>query len=103
MRSVGHDPNASCTLLGQYGIASLSRISSGGVRQGDVLRLGGVPGGLDHVIYWTPAVLAGGILLVTTGIVTEQEAIEVVCWETLGLLIGIILVGTLETWASSAT
>jgi Na+/H+ antiporter NhaD/arsenite permease-like protein len=54
-------------------------------------------------IHRTPAVMVSGVLLVTTGIVTEQEAIEVVYWETLGLLMGMILVGTLRARASSAT
>src|SRR5919107_2427103 len=45
----------------------------------------------------TPAALAGAVVLVIAGAIGQEEAIEAVHWETLGLLIGImILVGTLK-------
>src|ERR687898_1140387 len=51
---------------------------------------------LDFV-HRTPAALAGGILLVIVGAIGQEEAIEAVHWETLGLLIGMmILVGILK-------
>src|SRR3712207_3994562 len=51
---------------------------------------------LDFV-HRTPAALAGGILLVIVGAIGQAEAIEAVHWETLGLLIGMmILVGILK-------
>jgi Na+/H+ antiporter NhaD/arsenite permease-like protein len=49
------------------------------------------------LVHRTPAALAGGILLVMTGAISEHEAIEAVHWETLGLLVGMmILVGILK-------
>jgi Na+/H+ antiporter NhaD/arsenite permease-like protein len=49
------------------------------------------------LVHRTPATLAGGILLVVVGAIGEDEAIEAVHWETLGLLIGMmILVGILK-------
>jgi len=49
------------------------------------------------VAHRTPAALAGGILLVMAGAIGQEEAIEAVHWETLGLLIGMmILVGILK-------
>jgi Na+/H+ antiporter NhaD/arsenite permease-like protein len=49
------------------------------------------------LVHRTPATLAGGILLVVAGAIGEDEAIEAVHWETLGLLIGMmILVGILK-------
>src|SRR3712207_623189 len=51
---------------------------------------------LDFV-HRTPAALAGGILLVMAGAIGQEEAIEAVHWETLGLLVGMmILVGILK-------
>lgn len=45
----------------------------------------------------TPAALAGAILLVIVGAIGQEAAIEAVHWETLGLLIGMmILVGILK-------
>ena len=45
----------------------------------------------------TPAALAGAVLLVVAGAIGQEEAIEAVHWETLGLLIGMmILVGILK-------
>ena len=45
----------------------------------------------------TPAALAGAVVLVVAGAIGEEEAIEAVHWETLGLLIGMmILVGILK-------
>jgi Na+/H+ antiporter NhaD/arsenite permease-like protein len=45
----------------------------------------------------TPAALAGAVVLVIAGAIGEEEAIEAVHWETLGLLIGMmILVGILK-------
>src|SRR5918995_2460887 len=45
----------------------------------------------------TPAALAGAVVLVMAGAIGEDEAIEAVHWETLGLLIGMmILVGILK-------
>ena len=49
------------------------------------------------LVHRTPAALAGGILLVIAGAIGQEEAIEAVHWETLGLLIGMmILVGILK-------
>ena len=49
------------------------------------------------LVHRTPATLAGGISLVVAGAIGEDEAIEAVHWETLGLLIGMmILVGILK-------
>src|SRR5919107_3731652 len=49
------------------------------------------------LVHRTPAALAGGILLVIVGAIGEEEAIEAVHWETLGLLVGMmILVGILK-------
>jgi Na+/H+ antiporter NhaD/arsenite permease-like protein len=49
------------------------------------------------LVHRTPAALAGGILLVMAGAIGQEEAIEAVHWETLGLLIGMmILVGILK-------
>src|ERR671911_3134476 len=51
---------------------------------------------LDFV-HRTPAALAGAILLIVAGAIGQEEAIEAVHWETLGLLIGMmILVGILK-------
>src|ERR671917_1536735 len=45
----------------------------------------------------TPSALAGAVLLVVAGAIGQEEAIEAVHWETLGLLIGMmILVGILK-------
>jgi Na+/H+ antiporter NhaD/arsenite permease-like protein len=45
----------------------------------------------------TPAALAGAVVLVIAGAIGQEEAIEAVHWETLGLLIGMmILVGILK-------
>src|ERR671921_1055232 len=45
----------------------------------------------------TPAALAGAVVLVVAGAIGQEEAIEAVHWETLGLLIGMmILVGILK-------
>ena len=49
------------------------------------------------LVHRTPAALAGGVLLVIAGAIGQEEAIEAVHWETLGLLIGMmILVGILK-------
>ncbi len=49
------------------------------------------------LVHRTPAALAGGVLLVMAGAIGQEEAIEAVHWETLGLLIGMmILVGILK-------
>src|SRR5918998_4733962 len=49
------------------------------------------------LVHRTPAALTGGILLVMVGAISEHEAIEAVHWETLGLLVGMmILVGILK-------
>src|ERR687889_2269839 len=49
------------------------------------------------LVHRTPATLAGGILLVMAGAIGQEEAIEAVHWDTLGLLIGMmILVGILK-------
>ena len=49
------------------------------------------------LVHRTPAALAGGILLVIAGAIGQEEAIEAVHWETLGLLVGMmILVGILK-------
>src|ERR687895_799335 len=49
------------------------------------------------LVHRTPAALAGGILLVMAGAISDHEAIEAVHWETLGLLVGMmILVGILK-------
>jgi Na+/H+ antiporter NhaD/arsenite permease-like protein len=49
------------------------------------------------LVHRTPAALAGAILLVMTGAISEHKAIEAVHWETLGLLVGMmILVGILK-------
>jgi Na+/H+ antiporter NhaD/arsenite permease-like protein len=48
-------------------------------------------------VHRTPAALAGAILLVVAGAIGQEEAIEAVHWETLGLLVGMmILVGILK-------
>jgi Na+/H+ antiporter NhaD/arsenite permease-like protein len=49
------------------------------------------------LVHRTPAALAGGILLVMAGAIGQEEAVEAVHWETLGLLIGMmVLVGILK-------
>jgi len=49
------------------------------------------------LVHRTPAALAGGILLVMAGAIGQEEAVEAVHWETLGLLVGMmILVGILK-------
>lgn len=49
------------------------------------------------LVHRTPAALAGAILLVIVGAIGEEKAIESVHWETLGLLVGMmILVGILK-------
>jgi Na+/H+ antiporter NhaD/arsenite permease-like protein len=49
------------------------------------------------LVHRTPAALAGAILLVIVGAIGQEEAIEAVHWETLGLLVGMmILVGILK-------
>ena len=49
------------------------------------------------LVHRTPAALAGGILLVMAGAISDHEAIEAVHWETLGLLVGMmLLVGMLK-------
>ena len=49
------------------------------------------------LVHRTPAALAGGILLVMAGAISDHEAIEAVHWETLGLLVGMmLLVGILK-------
>src|SRR3712207_7428458 len=49
------------------------------------------------LVHRTPAALAGGVLLVMAGAIGQEEAIEAVHCETLGLLIGMmILVGILK-------
>ena len=49
------------------------------------------------LVHRTPAALTGGILLVMAGAIGQEEAIEAVHWETLGLLVGMmILVGILK-------
>src|ERR671911_1175924 len=49
------------------------------------------------LVHRTPAALAGGILLVMAGAIGQEEPIEAVHWETLGLLVGMmILVGILK-------
>src|ERR687893_8832 len=49
------------------------------------------------LVHRTPAALAGGVLLVIAGAIGQEEAIEAVHWETLGLLVGMmILVGILK-------
>ncbi len=49
------------------------------------------------LVHRTPAALAGGVLLVMVGAIGQEEAIEAVHWETLGLLVGMmILVGILK-------
>ena len=56
------------------------------------------------LVHRTPATLAGGILLVIVGAIGQEEAIETVHWETLGLLIGMmILVGILKVQGCSVT
>src|ERR687893_2563788 len=49
------------------------------------------------LVHRTPAALTGGILLVMAGTIGQEEAIEAVHWDTLGLLVGMmILVGILK-------
>jgi len=49
------------------------------------------------LVHRTPAALAGAILLIVAGAIGQEEAIEAVHWETLGLLVGMmILVGILK-------
>ncbi len=49
------------------------------------------------LVHRTPAALGGGMLLVVAGAIGQEEAVEAVHWETLGLLIGMmILVGILK-------
>jgi Na+/H+ antiporter NhaD/arsenite permease-like protein len=48
-------------------------------------------------VHRTPAALLGAILVVVAGAIGQEEAIEAVNWETLGLLIGMmLLVGILK-------
>ena len=50
-----------------------------------------------EVVHRTPAVLGGAALLIIAGAIAEEEAVEAVNWETLGLLVGMmILVGILK-------
>src|SRR3712207_2472213 len=49
------------------------------------------------LVHRTPAALAGAVLLVMAGAIGQDEAIEAVHWDTLGLLVGMmILVGILK-------
>lgn len=49
------------------------------------------------LVHRTPAALGGGLLLVVAGAIGQEEAVEAVHWETLGLLVGMmILVGILK-------
>jgi Na+/H+ antiporter NhaD/arsenite permease-like protein len=49
------------------------------------------------MVHRTPAALVGAFLLVAAGAIGQEEAIEAVNWETLGLLIGMmVLVGILK-------
>src|SRR5918992_615541 len=48
-------------------------------------------------IHRTPAALLGALLLIVAGAIGQEEAVEAVNWETLGLLVGMmILVGILQ-------
>jgi Na+/H+ antiporter NhaD/arsenite permease-like protein len=48
-------------------------------------------------VHRTPAALLGALLLIIAGAVGQEEAVEAVNWETLGLLVGMmILVGILK-------
>ena len=47
-------------------------------------------------VHRTHAALMGAVLVVVVGAIGQEEAIEAVNWETLGLLIGMILVGILR-------
>jgi Na+/H+ antiporter NhaD/arsenite permease-like protein len=48
-------------------------------------------------VHRTPAALLGALLLIVTGTIGQDEAVEAVNWETLGLLVGMmILVGILQ-------
>ncbi|ABG03986.1 Citrate transporter [Rubrobacter xylanophilus DSM 9941] len=50
-----------------------------------------------ELVHRTPAVLGGAALLIIAGAIAEEEAVEAVNWETLGLLVGMmILVGILK-------
>ncbi|MDP9481566.1 MAG: ArsB/NhaD family transporter [Actinomycetota bacterium] len=49
------------------------------------------------LVHRTPAALGGGVLLIVAGTIGQEEAVEAVHWETLGLLVGMmILVGILK-------
>jgi Na+/H+ antiporter NhaD/arsenite permease-like protein len=48
-------------------------------------------------VHRTPAALLGALLLIVAGAIGQEEAVEAVNWETLGLLVGMmILVGILQ-------
>jgi Na+/H+ antiporter NhaD/arsenite permease-like protein len=48
-------------------------------------------------VHRTPAALLGALLLIVAGAIGQEEAVEAVNWETLGLLVGMmILVGILK-------
>ena len=49
------------------------------------------------LVHRTPAALVGAILVIVAGAIGQEEAIEAVHWDTLGLLVGMmILVGVLK-------
>ena len=49
------------------------------------------------LVHRTPAALGGGLLLIVAGSIGQEEAVEAVHWETLGLLVGMmILVGIIK-------
>src|SRR3712207_7208728 len=48
-------------------------------------------------VHRTPAALLGALLLIIAGAIGQEEAVEAVNWETLGLLVGMmILIGILK-------
>lgn len=48
-------------------------------------------------VHRTPAALLGALLLIVVGAIGQEEAVEAVNWETLGLLVGMmILIGILK-------
>ncbi len=48
-------------------------------------------------VHRTPAALLGALLVIVAGVIGQEEAVEAVNWETLGLLVGMmILIGIVK-------
>jgi Na+/H+ antiporter NhaD/arsenite permease-like protein len=42
-------------------------------------------------VHRTPAALLGALLVIVAGVIGQEEAVEAVNWETLGLLVGMMI------------